>query len=166
MATLYVRDVPEKLYKRLRARARRNGRSLNAEVLELIDEAVLRELTSDEITDRLAVLAAEIDLPSDAPRPEDIMRQERDRRERGLRRERDRPGGGGQLARRAGMDCTSRPRCQRPCAGPPVGGSGKCAPTLRPHRRDDANTRPRGPRLRLGASSRSQAATRIGRTCS
>jgi plasmid stability protein len=80
MATLYVRDVPEKLYKRLRARARRNGRSLNAEVLELIDEAVLRELTSDEITDRLAKLAAEIDLPADAPRPEDIIRQERDRR--------------------------------------------------------------------------------------
>jgi len=80
VATLYVRDVPEKLYKRLRARARRNGRSLNAEVLELIDEAVLRELTSDEITDRLVELAAEIDLPPDAPRPEDIIRQERDRR--------------------------------------------------------------------------------------
>jgi plasmid stability protein len=80
MATLYVSDVPERLYKRLRARARRNGRSLNAEVLELIDEAVLRELTSDEITDRLAKLAAEIDLPPDAPRPEEIIRQERDRR--------------------------------------------------------------------------------------
>jgi plasmid stability protein len=80
VATLYVRVVPEKLYKRLRARARRNGRSLNAEVLELIDEAVLRELTSDEITDRLAELAAEIDLPPDAPRPEDIIREERDRR--------------------------------------------------------------------------------------
>ena len=80
MATLYVRDVPEKLYKRLRARARRNGRSLNAEVLELIDEAVLRELTSDGITDRLAELAAEIDLPPDAPRPEDIIREERNRR--------------------------------------------------------------------------------------
>ena len=80
MATLYVRDVPEKLYKRLRARARRNGRSLNAEVLELIDEAVLRELSSEEITERLAELAAEIDLPPDAPKPEDIIRQERDRR--------------------------------------------------------------------------------------
>jgi plasmid stability protein len=80
MATLYVRDVPEKVYKRLRARARRNGRSLNAEVLELIDEAVLRELSSDEITDRLAELAAEIDLPPDVPRPEDIIREERNRR--------------------------------------------------------------------------------------
>ena len=77
---LYVRDVPEKLDKRLRARARRNGRSLNAEVLELIDEAVLRELSSDEITERLAELAAEIDLPPDAPRPEDVIREERDRR--------------------------------------------------------------------------------------
>ncbi len=80
MATLYVRDVPEKLYKRLRARARRNGRSVNAEMLELIDEAVLHELTSDEITDRLAELAAEIELPPDAPRPEDIIREERNRR--------------------------------------------------------------------------------------
>ncbi len=80
MATLYVREVPEKLYKRLRARARRNGRSLNAEVLELIDEAVLRELTSEEITERLAELAAEINLPPDAPKPEDIIRRERDRR--------------------------------------------------------------------------------------
>lgn len=79
MATLYVHDVPEKLYKRLEARARRNGRSLNAELLQLIDEAVVRELTSDEITDRLEKLAAEIDLPSDAPRPEDIIREERNR---------------------------------------------------------------------------------------
>jgi len=80
VATLYVRDVPEKLYKRLQARARRNGRSLNAELLQLIDEAVLRELTSDEITNRLEELAAEIDLPSDAPRPEDIIREERNHR--------------------------------------------------------------------------------------
>ena len=90
MATLYVRDVPGKLYERLQARARRNGRSLNAEVLELIDEAVLRELTSDEITDRLAELAAEIDLPPDAPRPEDIIREERNRRYRCSGCERDR----------------------------------------------------------------------------
>jgi plasmid stability protein len=80
MATLYVRDVPERLYKQLRARARRKGRSLNAEVLEIIDEAVLRELSSAEITERLAELAAEINLPPDAPKPEEIIRAERDRR--------------------------------------------------------------------------------------
>ena len=80
MATLHVSDVPEELYKQLRARARRNGRSLNAEVLEIIDEAVLRELSSEEVTDRLAELAAEIDLPVDAPQPEEILREERSRR--------------------------------------------------------------------------------------
>jgi plasmid stability protein len=80
VATLYVRDVPERLYKQLRARARRKGRSLNAEVLEIIDEAVLRELSSAEITERLAELAAEINLPPDAPKPEEIIRAARDRR--------------------------------------------------------------------------------------
>ncbi len=80
MATLDVNDVPEELYKQLCARARRNGRSLNAEVLEIIDEVVLRELSSAEITDRLAALAAEIDLPVDAPKPEEILREERNRR--------------------------------------------------------------------------------------
>ncbi len=77
MAALYVNNVPEGLYTQLRARARRNGRSLNAEMLEIIDEAVRRELSSEEVTDRLAELAAEIDLPMDAPRPEDILREER-----------------------------------------------------------------------------------------
>jgi hypothetical protein len=34
---------------------------------------------ANEITDRLAELAAEINLPPDAPRPEDIIGQERER---------------------------------------------------------------------------------------
>jgi plasmid stability protein len=80
VATLYVRDVPPGLYKRLRARARRNGRSLNAELLEIIEDVVYRELDAAQITDRLAELAAEIDLPPDAPKPEEIIRRERDRR--------------------------------------------------------------------------------------
>jgi plasmid stability protein len=80
VATLHVSDVPEELYQRLRAHARRNGRSLNAEVLRIIDDAVLRELSSEEVTDRLAELAGEIDLPVDAPRPEEILREERSRR--------------------------------------------------------------------------------------
>ena len=32
MATLYVKDVPDDLYKALQARAKANGRSLSAEV--------------------------------------------------------------------------------------------------------------------------------------
>ena len=80
MATLYVRDVPNTFHKHLRARARRNGRSLNAELLEIIQDVVLRELDAEQITERLAELAAEINLSADAPRPEDIIRAERDRR--------------------------------------------------------------------------------------
>lgn len=38
MATLYVENVPEKLYKALRARARARRRSIAAEVLLLLEE--------------------------------------------------------------------------------------------------------------------------------
>jgi plasmid stability protein len=80
VATLYVRDVPERLYKRLRTRARRNSRSLNAEVLEILEETAARDAESALITRRLAELAERIDLPADAPKPEEIIRGERDRR--------------------------------------------------------------------------------------
>ncbi len=39
MATLNVKNVPEKLYSRLRARARRERRSLSQEVLRILEEA-------------------------------------------------------------------------------------------------------------------------------
>jgi plasmid stability protein len=78
MATLYVRDVPEPLYERLRARARQNGRSLNAEVLEILGEVTEREQFSGRITQRLAELARESSLPPDAPKPEDMIRELRD----------------------------------------------------------------------------------------
>jgi plasmid stability protein len=80
VATLYVRDVPERLYKRLRARARRNSRSLNAEVVEILEATAARDAESALITRRLAELAERIDLPADAPKPEEIIRGERDRR--------------------------------------------------------------------------------------
>jgi plasmid stability protein len=40
MATLYVENVPEERYKALRARARRNRRSIAAEVVALLEETV------------------------------------------------------------------------------------------------------------------------------
>ena len=80
VATLYVREVPERLYKRLRARARRNGRSLNAEVIEILEGTAARDAEAAAVTRRLAELAQRIDLPADAPRPEEIIRAERDRR--------------------------------------------------------------------------------------
>ena len=78
MATLYVRDVPERLYKRLRARARQNGRSLNAEVLEILEDVAAREEDAVAITERLRQLAYKINLPPDAPKPEDLIRWDRD----------------------------------------------------------------------------------------
>jgi plasmid stability protein len=80
VATLYVRDVPERLYKSLRARARRNGRSLNAEVLEVLGDVVERTEDAEAITRRLAEIAAEINWPEDAPAPERMIRQDRDNR--------------------------------------------------------------------------------------
>jgi plasmid stability protein len=78
VATLYVRDVPERLYKRLKTRARKNGRSLNAEVLEILDGVVKREHSGGLITDKLRELAREINYPPDAPTPEQIIRELRD----------------------------------------------------------------------------------------
>jgi plasmid stability protein len=84
MPTMYIRDVPSGLYKRLRVRAKRNGRSLNAEVLGLLDEAVKRDQRGAEITQRLAKLVREASLPASAPRPEDLIRELRDAGPRGL----------------------------------------------------------------------------------
>ena len=80
VATLYVRDVPEGLYKRLRARARRNGRSLNAELIDILEDVAVREGDAEAITRRLAELAAEINWPEDAPPPEQFIREDRDSR--------------------------------------------------------------------------------------
>jgi plasmid stability protein len=80
MATLFVRDVPERLYKRLRSRARRNARSVNAEVLEMLRDTFEREDDAELVTRRLAEIAAEINWPPDAPTPEEFIREGRDSR--------------------------------------------------------------------------------------
>jgi plasmid stability protein len=78
MATLYVRDVPERLYKRLRARARRNGRSLNAEVLAVLDDTVVREKDAAEITARMREIATRVRRVPGMPTPEQLIRWDRD----------------------------------------------------------------------------------------
>ncbi|MHB8643298.1 MAG: FitA-like ribbon-helix-helix domain-containing protein [Gaiellaceae bacterium] len=85
MATLYIRDVPERVYKRLRARARRNGRSLNAEVLELLDEAELHDVDAVEITARLREIARTVKMPPGAPTPEQMIHEGREKRDRKIR---------------------------------------------------------------------------------
>jgi len=78
MATLHLRNVPTKIYERLRRRAKQNGRSMNAEAVALLEEAVERSARTGSITDELRRLAQEINLPPDAPRAEEIIRQDRD----------------------------------------------------------------------------------------
>lgn len=78
MATLHVRNVPEEVYESLRARAQRNGRSINAEALAILEAIAVRDRSETPITDRLREIARQINLPPDAPRPEDIIRELRD----------------------------------------------------------------------------------------
>ena len=78
MATLHLRNVPTNIYERLRRRAKQNGRSMNAEAVALLEDAVEREDRTGSITAELRRLANTINLPPDAPRAEEIIRQDRD----------------------------------------------------------------------------------------
>jgi plasmid stability protein len=78
--TLHVRNVPANVYDGLRRRAKRNRRSMNAEAVALLEEALERERRRAPITESLRRLAEEINLPPDAPRPEEIIREARDER--------------------------------------------------------------------------------------
>lgn len=80
MRTLYVRNVPNRVYEALERRAQRNGRSLNAEALTILRREAERDNDARQIVHRLAEIAAEIDWPADAPTPEQIIREDRDSR--------------------------------------------------------------------------------------
>ena len=43
VANIHVRDVPPRVHRMLKARADRNGRSVNAEILDILEEAAARE---------------------------------------------------------------------------------------------------------------------------
>jgi plasmid stability protein len=80
MATLYIRDVPTPIVERLKRRAKREGRSLNGEVVALLEASVAEERTLREVLDRIEALAKEINLSPDAPTPEELIRLDRDSR--------------------------------------------------------------------------------------
>lgn len=78
MPALHVRNVPDDVVEALRERAQKNGRSLNAELIELLAEGARRYRERGPLTRRLAEIAARVNLPPDAPRPEDLIRADRD----------------------------------------------------------------------------------------
>ena len=80
MPALHIRNVPVEVIETLRRRAELNGRSLNAEALRVLAESAHRERRETPITKRLEAIARRVNLPPDAPRPEDLIRQDRDSR--------------------------------------------------------------------------------------
>ena len=48
MATITLKNVPEELHRRLKARAERNRRSLNREAIRCLEEVVQEEAGSEE----------------------------------------------------------------------------------------------------------------------
>ena len=75
--TLSVKNVPADLAKRLKERAARNNRSLQGELLEILDEAG-RFLTLDDV----AELAKRLGIKSDRNESTQIIREDRDARSR------------------------------------------------------------------------------------
>jgi plasmid stability protein len=83
MATLYVENIPDDLYEALRGRARARRRSIAAEVLELLEQAVP---TAEELKARQGLLhkfarmrAKKSHSGGSFPSAEEMQRQDRAR---------------------------------------------------------------------------------------
>lgn len=80
MATLHVRGVPVELYDRLQELARKSSRSLSAQVVTLLDDAVRAQevrAQQGEILDRMR--RRRFVPPVEAPTSLDLLREDRDR---------------------------------------------------------------------------------------
>jgi plasmid stability protein len=80
MATLHVRSVPEDLYNQLRELARRSNRSLSAEVVTLLAEAVTAQETASHQAQLLdQIRRRRFRPPTDAPDSTELLREDRER---------------------------------------------------------------------------------------
>lgn len=77
MANFHLRDLPEPLYAKLEKRAHKAGRSINRELIHIL-EAELARPTPEDLVAELHRLQRESRLPPDAPAPEDLIRWDRD----------------------------------------------------------------------------------------
>jgi hypothetical protein len=80
MPAVHIRDVDQDVLATLREIARENDRSLNAELVATLEERAARHRQRGEATRRLAAIAERVRLPPDAPKPEDLIRADRDSR--------------------------------------------------------------------------------------
>jgi plasmid stability protein len=87
MPTLYIRNVPPEVYEALKVRAKREGRSVNAEALKILEDVAEREPPSGpELVARLWELAKEIKRSPEDPTAEEVIRILRDSGEEALER--------------------------------------------------------------------------------
>lgn len=84
--TLNIRNVPEKVVATLKRRAKENGRSLNAEIVEALGASVEEERRRKWVAKRLEELRAEFVLPKDAPDAVELVREGREMRAREIER--------------------------------------------------------------------------------
>jgi plasmid stability protein len=80
MATLHIRSVPEDLYERLQRLAESRNRSLSAEVVTLLHQALDAEETRRDQGRLLATIRRRrYRLPADAPDSTELLREDRRR---------------------------------------------------------------------------------------
>lgn len=61
MATVTVKDLPEKLHRQLKARALRHRRSLNSEIISVLEAATAaRKVDADDLLARAAALRGRV----------------------------------------------------------------------------------------------------------
>jgi plasmid stability protein len=84
--TLNIRNVPENVVTSLKRHAKDHGRSLNAEVVQVLTDSAERYEQAADLLRELDELRAEWLLPEDARRPEDLIREARDERAREIDR--------------------------------------------------------------------------------
>ena len=79
MATLHVRNVPDRTYDALRRRAREHRTSISAEAIRLIERALRTDYTRvNELLSQIEV--ARVKARPDAPSAAELIRQDRDER--------------------------------------------------------------------------------------
>ena len=79
MAAFHLRNIPPDLYERLQRRARSEGRSINAEILTILDQHLARR-TPEEVMESIREGRKRISLSPNAPKPEELIREARDSR--------------------------------------------------------------------------------------
>ncbi len=77
MATVTIRNLDDAVVERLKYKAKQNGRSLEAEVRELLKQAADRKTTEEllAIADRIAAMTPDVPQTDSA----ELLREDRDR---------------------------------------------------------------------------------------